>query len=139
MLCVCEAGAARAAEEIGCGEEGGASRACLMCQFRRTDDSDASTPPSLQCTGLLGALLQVMVVQTAPSVRVSIGEELGLAPGAVETGQMVAAQRALGFDYVFDSNFSADLTIMEEGEWGGGGGGGGGGGVKESASGRQGE
>ena len=56
-----------------------------------------------------------MVVQTAPSVRVSIGEELGLAPGTVETGQMVAAQRALGFDYVFDSNFSADLTIMEEG------------------------
>lgn len=41
-----------------------------------------------------------MVIQTAPSVRVSIGEELGLAPGAVETGQMVAAQRALGFDYV---------------------------------------
>ena len=64
-----------------------------------------------------------MVVQTAPSVRVSIGEELGLAPGTVETGQMVAAQRALGFDYVFDSDFSADLTIMEEGEpgWGGGG------------------
>ncbi|EFN56510.1 hypothetical protein CHLNCDRAFT_34957 [Chlorella variabilis] len=66
---------------------------------------------------------KVMVVQTAPSVRVSIGEELGLAPGTVETGQMVAAQRALGFDYVFDSDFSADLTIMEEGEpgWGGGG------------------
>lgn len=60
-----------------------------------------------------------MVIQTAPSVRVSIGEELGLAPGSVETGQMVAAQRALGFDHVFDANFSADLTIMEEGEEGG--------------------
>lgn len=58
---------------------------------------------------------KVMVIQTAPSVRVSIGEELGLAPGSVETGQMVAAQRALGFDHVFDANFSADLTIMEEG------------------------
>ncbi|KAL4447934.1 hypothetical protein ABPG75_005153 [Micractinium tetrahymenae] len=58
---------------------------------------------------------KVMVIQTAPSVRVSIGEELGLAPGTVETGQMVSAQRALGFDYVFDANFSADLTIMEEG------------------------
>lgn len=57
-----------------------------------------------------------MVVQTAPSVRVSIGEELGLAPGSVTTGQMVAAQRALGFDYVFDTDFTADLTIMEEGE-----------------------
>jgi NADH-quinone oxidoreductase subunit G len=58
---------------------------------------------------------KVMVIQTAPSVRVSIGEELGLAPGSVTTGQMVAAQRALGFDYVFDTDFSADLTIMEEG------------------------
>eukprot|EP00887_Chlorella_sp_A99_P001323 scaffold14.g1323.t1 len=50
---------------------------------------------------------KVLVVQTAPSVRVSIGEE------------MVTAQRMLGFDYVFDSNFSADLTIMEEGAPGG--------------------
>ncbi|KAF8060297.1 hndD [Scenedesmus sp. PABB004] len=57
---------------------------------------------------------KVMVVQTAPAVRVAIGEEVGLAPGAVETGQMVAGLRALGFDYVFDTDFAADLTIMEE-------------------------
>ena len=44
-----------------------------------------------------------MVVQTAPAVRVAIGEELGLAPGTVSTGQMVAALRALGFDHVFDT------------------------------------
>ncbi|KIZ02242.1 NADH dehydrogenase I subunit G [Monoraphidium neglectum] len=64
---------------------------------------------------LLWAEPRVMVVQTAPATRVAIGEELGLAPGAVATGQMVAGLRALGFDYVFDTNFSADLTIMEEG------------------------
>lgn len=58
---------------------------------------------------------QVMVVQTAPAVRVAIGEELGLAPGAVETGHLVSALRALGFDHVFDTDFSADLTILEEG------------------------
>ena len=44
-----------------------------------------------------------MVVQTAPAVRVAIGEELGLAPGAVSTGQMVAGLKALGFDHVFDT------------------------------------
>ncbi|PSC71155.1 ferredoxin [Micractinium conductrix] len=58
---------------------------------------------------------KVMVCVTAPAVRVAIGEELGTGPGSVTTGQMVAAQRALGFDYVFDVNFAADLTIMEEG------------------------
>ncbi|EFN55045.1 hypothetical protein CHLNCDRAFT_24040 [Chlorella variabilis] len=57
----------------------------------------------------------LMVCVTAPAVRVAIGEELGLAPGTITTGQMVAAQRQLGFDYVFDVNFGADLTIMEEG------------------------
>jgi len=55
------------------------------------------------------------VVQTAPSVRVALGEELGLPAGEVVTGKMAAALRRLGFDKVFDTNFSADLTIMEEG------------------------
>lgn len=58
---------------------------------------------------------KVMVCQTAPSIRVSIGEEVGMAPGSFTTGKMVTAQRMMGFDYVFDANFSADLTIMEEG------------------------
>lgn len=58
---------------------------------------------------------RVVIVQTAPSVRVALGEELGLAAGEVVTGKMVAALRHLGFDKVFDTNFSADLTIMEEG------------------------
>lgn len=56
-----------------------------------------------------------VVVQTAPAVRVSIGEAFGLPPGAVSTGRLVAALRALGFDKVFDTDFTADLTIMEEG------------------------
>ncbi|MDK2900527.1 MAG: NADP-reducing hydrogenase subunit HndD [Thermosipho sp. (in: thermotogales)] len=58
---------------------------------------------------------KILVAQTAPSVRVAIGEEFGMEPGSVSTGKMVAAIRRLGFDYVFDTNFAADLTIMEEG------------------------
>ena len=58
---------------------------------------------------------KVVIVQTAPSVRVALGEELGIPPGSIVTGKMVAALRSLGFDKVFDTNFSADLTIMEEG------------------------
>lgn len=56
-----------------------------------------------------------VVVQTAPAIRVAIGDEFGLAPGSVVTGQLVAALRALGFDRVFDTDFTADLTIIEEG------------------------
>jgi NADH-quinone oxidoreductase subunit G/NADP-reducing hydrogenase subunit HndD len=55
------------------------------------------------------------VVQTAPAVRVTLGEALGLPPGEIVTGKMTSALRALGFDRVFDTNFAADLTIMEEG------------------------
>jgi len=56
-----------------------------------------------------------VVVQTAPAIRATIGEELGLPPGSLVTGKMVAALRRLGFDRVFDTDFAADLTIMEEG------------------------
>ncbi|MDQ0195301.1 NADH-dependent [FeFe] hydrogenase, group A6 [Paenibacillus wynnii] len=56
-----------------------------------------------------------VVVQTAPAVRVALGEEFGLPVGTRVTGKMVAALRKLGFDKVFDTNFGADLTIMEEG------------------------
>ena len=58
---------------------------------------------------------KTVVVQTAPAVRTALGEEFGLAPGTLVTGKMIAALRALGFDYVFDTDFAADLTIMEEG------------------------
>jgi NADH-quinone oxidoreductase subunit G len=56
-----------------------------------------------------------VVVQVAPAVRVAIGEAFGLQPGTLMTGQIYAALRMLGADAVFDTNFAADLTIMEEG------------------------
>ena len=56
-----------------------------------------------------------VVVQVAPAVRVALGEEFGMDPGSITTGKMVAALRRLGFDKVFDTDFSADVTIMEEG------------------------
>ena len=58
---------------------------------------------------------KTVVVQTAPAVRVAIGQEFGFKPGEPVTGKLVAALRMLGFDKVFDTDFSADLTIMEEG------------------------
>ena len=57
----------------------------------------------------------VKVAQFAPSVRAAIGEGFGLPPGRNMEGQLVAALRHMGFDYVFDTQFAADLTIMEEG------------------------
>ena len=58
---------------------------------------------------------KTVVVQTAPAVRAALGEEFGMKPGTLVTGKLVAALKALGFDYVFDTDFAADLTIMEEG------------------------
>ncbi|HHU37484.1 MAG TPA: 4Fe-4S binding protein, partial [Treponema sp.] len=57
----------------------------------------------------------ITAVQIAPAVRVALGEEFGMEPGELSTGKIYAALRRIGFDYVFDTNFSADLTIMEEG------------------------
>jgi len=57
---------------------------------------------------------KVVIVQTAPAIRAALGEEFGYAPGTNVTGKMVASLRALGFDKVFDTDFAADLTIMEE-------------------------
>ncbi|MCB0801063.1 MAG: (2Fe-2S)-binding protein, partial [Bacteroidales bacterium] len=58
---------------------------------------------------------KTVVVQTAPAVRAALGEEFGMKPGTLVTGKMVTALRELGFDYVFDKDFAANLTIMEEG------------------------
>ena len=55
-----------------------------------------------------------VIVQTAPAIRAAIGEEFGLEPGTRCTGKLAAALRRMGFDRVFDTQFSADLTIMEE-------------------------
>lgn len=55
-----------------------------------------------------------VIVQTAPAVRVALGELFGMEPGTIVTGKMVSALRSLGFDRVYDTNFAADITIMEE-------------------------
>lgn len=56
-----------------------------------------------------------VIVQVAPAVRVSIAEEFDLPPGKIATGKLVSSLRRLGFDRVFDTDFTADLTIIEEG------------------------
>jgi NADP-reducing hydrogenase subunit HndD len=56
-----------------------------------------------------------VVVQTAPAIRAALGEEFGYAPGTLVTGKMATALREMGFHDVFDTNFTADLTIIEEG------------------------
>lgn len=58
---------------------------------------------------------KVVIVQTAPAIRIGIGEAMGMEPGSLVTGQMVAGLKRLGFSKVFDTQFTADLTIMEEG------------------------
>jgi len=58
---------------------------------------------------------KTVVVQTAPAIRAALGEEFGYPAGTLVTGKMARALRDMGFDHVFDTNFTADLTIMEEG------------------------
>ena len=57
---------------------------------------------------------KTVIVQTAPAVRVALGEAFGMDPGTIVTGKMITALRSMGFDYVYDTNFAADVTIMEE-------------------------
>ncbi|MDZ7619693.1 MAG: [FeFe] hydrogenase, group A [Patescibacteria group bacterium] len=56
----------------------------------------------------------VVVAQIAPAVRVAIGEAFGMGAGSIETGRLVAALKAVGFDHVYDTSFAADLTVIEE-------------------------
>ncbi|WP_019849421.1 NADH-dependent [FeFe] hydrogenase, group A6 [Desulfitobacterium sp. PCE1] len=90
---------------INCGQ---CIKICPVGALQERDDSDkvwsALEDPELH-----------VVVQTAPAVRVALGEEFGLPVGINVRGKMVTALRRLGFDKVFDTTFSADLTIMEEG------------------------
>jgi iron-only hydrogenase group A len=67
---------------------------------------------------VIGAMQEgkkLMVAQAAPAIRISLGEFFGLPPGANATGKVAAALRRMGFKHVFDTDFTADLTIMEEG------------------------
>lgn len=90
---------------VNCGQ---CIQACPVGALREVDDVDrvfeAISDPTKH-----------VVVQTAPSIRVALGEEFGMPMGTRVTGKMAAALRRCGFDKIFDTDFAADLTILEEG------------------------
>ena len=99
-------------------DRGLAQSACVQCgQCSVVCPTGAITEKddSREVFGALQDPKLLVVVQTAPAIRASLGEALGLPPGSLVTGKMVAALRRLGFAKVFDTQFAADLTIMEEG------------------------
>ncbi|MBR2214714.1 MAG: [Selenomonadaceae bacterium] len=95
-------------EKTDCVLCGQCSLVCPTGAIVEKDDTDAVLD-ALQNPG------KHVIVQVAPAVRVALGDAFGLEPGDIVTGQMVTALKLLGFDKVFDTNFGADLTIMEEG------------------------
>jgi len=88
---------------VNCGQ---CAQACPTGALTSNDNTD-------RVWGALGKKL--VVAQVAPSVRINIAEALGEAPGTISPGRLVTAMKRVGFDLVFDTDFSADLTIMEEG------------------------
>ena len=98
-------------------EETGGKAICIYCgQCANVCPVDSITERD-ECPQVRQAVAdpdKVVVVSTSPAVRASLGEEFGLEPGAFVEGKMVALLRALGADYVLDTNFAADLTIVEE-------------------------
>jgi len=87
---------------------------CGQCTLVCPTGALIETPHWHDVLHTLDTRRRVSVVQVAPTTRVAISEEFGMNPGTVSTGRMINALRQLGFDYVFDTNFAADLTIMEE-------------------------
>lgn len=98
----------RTFEESGCTLCGQCITHCPVGALTARDDTD-------KVLEKLADPKVTTVVQVAPAVRTAWAEQLGLSPEQATTGRMVTALKRLGFDYVFDTNFAADLTIMEEG------------------------
>lgn len=90
---------------VGCGQ---CVAVCPVGALMEKDDTD-------KVIKALANPDMTVVFQTAPATRVAIGEEFSMEPGTDATGKMVTALKNLGADYVFDTDFAADLTIMEEG------------------------
>ena len=98
----------RSIAEVNCINCGQCIINCPVGALREKDDTE-------KVWGALSEPDKYVILQTAPAVRVALGEEFGMPIGTRVTGKMAAAARRLGFDRIFDTNFSADLTIMEEG------------------------
>lgn len=88
---------------------------CGQCINRCPTAALRANDPSDEIWAAIDDPTKHVVIQTAPSPRAGIGEEFGLEPGISLTQEMNTALRRIGFDRVFDTNFTADLTIMEEG------------------------
>ncbi len=88
---------------------------CGQCINRCPTGALKANDPSDEIWRAIDDPQKHVVIQTAPSPRAAIGEEFGIEPGHSFTGELNTALRRIGFDKVFDTNFSADLTIMEEG------------------------
>ena len=98
-------------------EETGGKAICIYCgQCANVCPVDSITErdESAQVKKAIADPEKIVVVSTSPAVRAALGEEFGMEPGAFVEGKMVALLRALGADYVLDTNFAADLTIVEE-------------------------
>ena len=87
---------------------------CGQCAVHCPTGAIASSHSNRKLWDRLGNPDVITVAQIAPAVRVAIGEEFGMQPGELSSRKIYTALRRIGFDYVFDTNFSADLTIMEE-------------------------
>ncbi len=104
---------------IGCAfDQNLADVACVSCGQCTVVCPTGALVVKDETTKVLEAIAdpeKIVIVQTAPAVRAALGEEFGLPMGTNVEGKMVASLRRLGFDKVFDTNFGADLTILEEG------------------------
>ena len=87
---------------------------CGQCTLVCPVGALIETPHWHDVLSTLDGRRRVSAVQVAPATRIAISEEFGMKPGTVSTGRLINALRQLGFDYVFDTNFAADLTVMEE-------------------------